>query len=51
MENGIGGRENKMLTTWRKGKAKVIGVCKCFDFRRLKDTWGKRARSETTELG
>lgn len=51
MEKGTEGRENRMLITWRKGKARVIGICKYFGFRGLKDALRDRARSATTELG
>lgn len=51
MENGGGGRENRTLITWRKGKAWVIDICECVGFRGLKDACGERARREATELG
>lgn len=51
MEKGIEGRENRMLIIWRKGKVRVIGICKYFGFRGLKDVSRDRVRSVIIEFG
>ena len=39
MENGIRGRENKMLTTWRKGKAEGRAQHGPIELSEVMETW------------